>query len=87
MQTTTTAAELAADFDDLATIERLQRQHRAELRRREAVLLADEEACRALEALVAQRAADLLRQLQHLERTSRLATTAQVTASRSVRRW
>lgn len=87
MHTTARAAELAADFDDLATLDRLQRHHRAELRRREAALVADEEACRALEALVAQRAAELLRQLQHLERASNLAATAQVTVSRSVQRW
>ncbi|MCW2668723.1 MAG: hypothetical protein JWO27_620 [Frankiales bacterium] len=64
------ALALAADFDELAAIERVQAHHRAELRRREAALTADEEACEALEAHVAQRINELLYSLQVLERAA-----------------
>jgi hypothetical protein len=64
------ALALAADFDELAAIERVQAHHRVELRRREAALTADEEACEALEAHVAQRINELLYSLQVLERAA-----------------
>jgi hypothetical protein len=64
------ALALAADFDELAAVERVQAHHRAELRRREAALRADEQACAALEAHVAQRINELLYSLQVLERAT-----------------
>jgi hypothetical protein len=71
----TRALALAADFDELAAIERVQAHHRAELRRREAALRADAEACEALEAHVAQRINELLYSLQVLERAAQAPAT------------
>jgi hypothetical protein len=62
------ALELAADFDDLANIERLQDQHRRELTRRQQLLVADQQTCDALQAHLAQRLDTLLRTGALLER-------------------
>ncbi|MDX6267468.1 MAG: hypothetical protein QOD70_2208 [Frankiales bacterium] len=73
------ALALAADFDELAAVERVQAHHRAELRRREAALRADAEACEALEAHVAQRINELLYSLQVLERAAQAPATEEPT--------
>lgn len=64
------ALELAADFDNLANIERIQDQHRRELSRRQQRLTADQQTCDALEAHLAQRLDALLRTGALLERVA-----------------
>jgi hypothetical protein len=65
------ALALAADFDELANIERLQDQHRRELERRQHMLLADQQTCDALQAHLKKRLAQLMAENHLLERLAR----------------
>jgi hypothetical protein len=67
--------ELAADFDDLANIERVQDHHRRELSKRQQALDAQEQTCRELEEHLKRRLEQLVVEAIMLERFLDGATT------------